>query len=96
MEGTTPQGAAIPDSDVVPDPARPGEGYHVVTAFQYEQLGSLPDGLETVLAALPDGCVAQSIEKPPACAVFPTGRRVGRVSLHAAQLVTRGRPRATG
>ena len=84
MEGTTPQGAAIPESDVVLDPARPGVGYHIVTDYQYEQLGLLLDGLETVLADLPDGCVAQSKEKPPQYGVFPTGRRVGHVSLDAA------------
>jgi N-acetylmuramoyl-L-alanine amidase len=85
VEEGKPQGAALPDDDVVPDAARKGIGYHKVIDYQYEQLGALLDGLETVLGALPDGCVAQSIEKPPAYANFPTGRRVGHVSLHAAQ-----------
>ena len=31
------------------------------------------------------GCVAKSIEKPPAYGIFATGRAVGHVSLHAAQ-----------
>jgi N-acetylmuramoyl-L-alanine amidase-like protein len=85
VENGVPQGAAIPDADVIPDPQRPGRGWHTVTDYQYEQLGALLDGLETVLGALPAGCVAQSIEAPPAYAIFATGRTVGHVSLHAAQ-----------
>ena len=50
-----------------------------------QQLGLLPDGLETVLAPLPDGCVTKSIKRPPAYGIFATGRVVGHVSLHAAQ-----------
>lgn len=84
-ESGAAQGAAIPDDDVIPDPQRPGRGWHKVTDYQYEQLGALLDGLETVLAALPEGCVARSIEPPPAYGIFATGRRVGHVSLHAAQ-----------
>lgn len=84
VENGQPQGAAIPDADVIPDPQRPGRGWHRVTDYQYQQLGALLDGLEAVLGALPDGCVARSIEQPPAWGVFPTGRRVGHVSLDAA------------
>ncbi len=84
IEDGQPQGAAIPDDDVIPDPQRPGVGYHKVTDYQYDQLGQLLDGLEAVLGALPGGCVAQSVEAPPAYGVFPTGRRVGHVSLDAA------------
>ena len=85
VEDGVPQGAAIPDDDVIPDPQRPGRAWHKVTEYQYQQLGALLDGLESVLAALPAGCVAHSIEQPPAYAVFATGRTVGHVSLHAAQ-----------
>ena len=85
LEDGKSQGAAIPDDDVVPDPRHSGRGWHKVTDYQYEQLGLLLDGLETVLAPLPDGCVATSIEKPPAFGIFATGRVVGHVSLHAAQ-----------
>jgi hypothetical protein len=85
LEAGKSQGAAIPDDDVVPDPRRSGRGWHKVTDYQYQQLGLLLDGLETVLAALPDKCVAQSIETPPAYRVFQTGRVVGHASLHAAQ-----------
>ena len=85
VEDGAAEGAAIPDADVIQDPARPGVGYHTVTEYQYQQLGALLDGLETVLGALPEGCVAQSIEPPPAYGIFATGRRVGHVSLHAAQ-----------
>ena len=85
VENGVPQGAAIPDEDVIPDPIRPGRGWHKVTDYQYEQLGALLDGLENVLAALPAGCVARSQEAPPVYGVFATGRTVGHVSLHAAQ-----------
>ena len=85
VENNVAQGLPIPAEDVIPDPARPGIGYHTVTDYQYEQLGLLLDGLETVLGALPEGCVAQSIEQPPRYAIFASGRRVGHVSLHAAQ-----------
>jgi len=85
FEGTVPQGHAIPDSDVVVDPQRAGHGWHVVTDYQYAQLAALLDGLEAELGALPAGCVAHSIEAPPAYGRFATGRLVGHVSLHAAQ-----------
>lgn len=85
VEDGTPQGNAIPESDVIVDPNRSGVAYHKVTDYQYEQLGLLLDGLEAALGALPQGCVAQSIEQPPAYGRFPTGRMVGHVSLDAAQ-----------
>jgi N-acetylmuramoyl-L-alanine amidase-like protein len=85
VESGAAHGAAIPDADVVRDPLRPGRGWHKVTDYQYQQLGALLDGLETVLDPLPEGCLAQSTENPPAYGVFPTGRVVGHVSLHAAQ-----------
>jgi len=84
VEGGAPTGAAIPDDDVIPDPDHAGRGWHRVTDYQYQQLRALLDGLETVLAPLPAGCVAHSIEQPPAYALFATGRRVGHVSLDAA------------
>ncbi len=83
-EDGAPRGAAIPAADVILDPDRAGYGWHQVTEYQYQQLRLLLDGLETVLQALPAGCVAQSIEAPPAYGIFPTGRRVGHVSLDAA------------
>ena len=85
VENGVPQGHAIPDSDVIPRPQSPDLGWHVVTEYQYEQLDALLTGLESVLNPLPAGCVAQSIEQPPAYGVFPTGRIVGHVSLTAAR-----------
>jgi hypothetical protein len=85
VENGVAQGGAIPNDDVIPDPQRPGRGWHNVTDYQYQQLGALLDGLENVLAALPAGCVAHSIEPPQPYGIFATGRRVGHVSLHAAQ-----------
>jgi hypothetical protein len=84
VENGTIQGSAIPDGDVTQDPQRPGRGWHNVTDYQYQQLGALLDGLETVLGALPAGCLAHSLEQPPPYGVFPDGRTVGHVSLHAA------------
>jgi hypothetical protein len=85
IEDGVAQGDAIPSDDVILDPQRPGRGWHNVTDYQYQQLGALLDGLENVLTALPAGCVADSIEPPPRYGIFSTGRRVGHVSLHAAQ-----------
>jgi hypothetical protein len=77
-----PKGDPIPDGDVIKDPNNANHGWHTVTDYQYQQLGLLLDGLETVLGALPAGCQAQSVsQQPPAWAVFPTGRRVGHCSL---------------
>jgi len=80
-----PHGMAIPAEDVIPDSRRPGRGWQRVTEYQYTQLGALLDGLEAALAPLPAGCVARSIEAPPAYGVFATGRVVGHVSLDAAE-----------
>ena len=80
-----PSGAAIPDEDVIPDPQRPGRGWHRVTDYQYEQLNELLNGLETVLAPLPNGCVATSIEQPPAWGRFDNARVVGHVTLSASR-----------
>jgi N-acetyl-anhydromuramyl-L-alanine amidase AmpD len=85
VEDGAAQGQPIPDEEVIADPDRPGRGWHSVTAYQYAQLSALLDGLEAALAPLPAGCVAQSIEAPPAYGVFPTGRIVGHVSLTAAR-----------
>jgi hypothetical protein len=85
VENGVAQGAAIPEADVIPDPQHAGRGWHKVTDYQYQQLGALLDGLETVLNPLPAGCVANSIENPPAYGIFPTGRVVGHVSLTAAR-----------
>jgi hypothetical protein len=83
FEKGVPTGAAIPDSDVIPDPQRPGRGWHIVTEYQHEQLNALLDGLEAALDPMPEGCIATSIEAPPTWGVFPTGRIVGHVSLKA-------------
>ena len=83
LDGHTPTGAVIPESDVVLDPQRPGRGWHVVTPYQLEQLGMLLDTLETALAPAPAGLHAISPwEAPPAYGVIG-GRIVGHVSLDA-------------
>ena len=77
-----PRGNPIPATDVVLDSAHPGRGWHTVTDYQYQQLGTLLDCLETVLLPLPLGCVAQPTQgQVPHYGLFPTGRVVGHVSL---------------
>ncbi|MGE5723516.1 MAG: N-acetylmuramoyl-L-alanine amidase [Sphingomonadales bacterium] len=85
FEDGAAHGLPIPDDEVIPDPQRPGRGWHKVTDYQYRQLAALLDGLDAALDPLPEGCVAHSIEAPPAYGIFPTGRVVGHVSLTAAR-----------
>lgn len=78
-----PVGNPIDAADVVVDPTAADRGWHVVTAYQYEQLGALLNALEQVLAPLPAGCVAVSPSQQPSdWAIFPTGRVVAHASLH--------------
>jgi len=84
-EDNRARGLPMADDDVIQDPHRPDRGWHKVTDYQYEQLAALLDGLEATLDPMPTGCVAHSIEKPPAYGVFPNGRIVGHVSLTAAR-----------
>jgi hypothetical protein len=80
VEGKVAHGSAIPDADVVPDPKRPGRGWHVVTDYQRRVLGELLDGLEPVLAPVPAGWVKVAFgETPPAYAMLPGCR----VATHA-------------
>jgi len=75
VEGGTAHGAPLPDTDVIPDPQRPGRGWHVVTDYQREKLAALLDDLETVLAAVPPGAVKVAFgERPPSYAVLPGAR----------------------
>ncbi len=75
VEGKIAHGSAIPDADVIPDPKRPGRGWHVVTDYQRRVLGQLLDDLELVLAKVPDGCTKVAFgEAPPAYAVLPGAR----------------------
>lgn len=80
VEGKVAHGSALPDSDVIPDPHRPGRGWHVVTDYQRRVLGELLDSLEGVLAPVPAGCAKVAFgETPPAYAVLPGCR----VATHA-------------
>jgi hypothetical protein len=72
VEGKVAHGKPIPDSDVIPDPHRPGRGWHVVTPYQYRVLDELLGDLDQVLAPVPSGCVKVAFgEAPPAYAVLP-------------------------
>ena len=75
VEGGKPTGAPIPDLDVIPDPARPGRGWHRVTDYQYAQLETLLHELEyDGLGAAPGGVVARSTFQAPAEWALGAGR----------------------
>lgn len=75
VEDGQPQGEPLPDADVIPDPIRPGRGWHVVTDYQREQLGMLLDELEFVLLPMPSGVTKVAFgEVPPSYAVLPGAR----------------------
>jgi len=75
VEGGVAHGAPLPDTEVTPDPLRPGRGWHQVTDYQRERLGALLADLEPVLAPVPAGCVKVAFgETPPAYAVLPNAR----------------------
>lgn len=75
VEDGKAHGDAIPDADVVPDPQRPGRGWHVATPYQMERLMALLTALEQVLAPMPGGALTQAFgEVPPAYACIPTAR----------------------
>lgn len=75
VEGGVAHGAPLPDSEVTPDPVRPGRGWHHVTNYQREQLGALLADLEAVLAPVPAGTVKAAFgETPPAYAVLSDAR----------------------
>lgn len=80
VEDGVAHGAPLPDSDVTPDPQRPGRGWHHVTDYQRGRLAELLDDLEVVLApALPGATKVAFGETPPAYAVLPSAR----VATHA-------------
>jgi|JI10StandDraft_1071094.scaffolds.fasta_scaffold00795_31 N-acetyl-anhydromuramyl-L-alanine amidase AmpD len=81
IEDGRPTGLPIPEADVIRDPQRPGRAWHKVTEYQYNQLQQLLADLELVLAPLPDGCVARSVDEPARYARFATGRVVAHASL---------------
>jgi hypothetical protein len=75
VEGGVAHGAPLPESEVIPDPARPGRGWHRVTDYQRAQLVALRADLELVLAPVPPGTVKVAFhEVPPAYAVLPGAR----------------------
>jgi hypothetical protein len=77
VEDGKAHGEALPDSDVIADPQRPGRGWHVVTDYQRERLTSLLADLEAVLAPVPQGLRARSTgETSPTWSVYKTARVV--------------------
>ena len=75
VEDGKAHGAPLPDSEVTPDPQRPGRGWHRATDYQRERLGALLADLESVLAPVPAGTVKVAFgETPPGYAVMPGAR----------------------
>lgn len=75
-------GAAIPDSDVEPDPIRPGRGWHKLTPYQEQMRARLHAALDSTMHPVPDGLRAASTgETVPSWGVPRSARFVGHVSL---------------
>lgn len=81
VDGHTLTGAAIPASDVIPDPDLPGYGWHRVTDWQYQQLDALITTLFAVMSQVPAGLRAVSQAQVPAPWAIGAGRVVGHCSL---------------
>jgi hypothetical protein len=82
VEGGVAHGEALPDEDVIPDPQRPGRGWHVVTDYQRFRLSQLLTELPLVLAPMPAGARTRSMGgAPDAFAVMPTARIVTHAQL---------------
>lgn len=82
VEDGLAHGAPLPASDVIPDPQRPGRGWHVVTDYQREQLAILLADLELVLAPLPASCTTKAFGEVPApFTVLPSARVVTHAQL---------------
>lgn len=78
-----PFGAPIPPIDVVPDPARPGRGWHRPSSYQLAMLDRLRSDLNLVLAPAPTGlrAVCRGKESVPLWAQPVDARTSGHVSL---------------
>jgi hypothetical protein len=83
VEAGKAHGKAIPPEQVIPDPKRPGRGWHQMTPYQYERLTALHHDIELVMAPMPPGLVGRSSFEPAqAWAQMPAGSRaVGHVTL---------------
>jgi N-acetyl-anhydromuramyl-L-alanine amidase AmpD len=82
VEDGTAHGAPIPDAEVIPDPQRPGRGWHIVSDYQKAQLSQLLADLELTLARLPVGAVTRAFgETPDTFTVMPTARVVTHAQL---------------
>lgn len=82
VEDGKAHGAAIPDVDVIPDPARTGRGWERVTDYQYERLAALLADLDAVLAPLPTDVATKAYgEVPSPASVMPTARIVTHAQL---------------
>ena len=85
VEDGKAHGAPLPETDVIPDPQRPGRGWHVVTDYQRERLTSLLADLEAVLWPMPKGLRVRSTnETPPTWAQYKSARLVTHAFLDPA------------
>lgn len=75
VEDGKAHGAPLPDSEVTPDPQRPGRGWHHATDYQRAQFAALLVDLEAALVPVPAGTTKVAFgETPPAYAVLPSAR----------------------
>lgn len=86
VEGGIAHGPPLPDADVIPDPDRPGRGWHVITPYQYAQLDALLRDLDAQLRPVPSPMIfARSTgEAVPSWGIPSSSRIVGHVSLDPA------------
>lgn len=86
VESGKAHGQPIPDDDVIPDPNRPGRGWHRVTDYQYGRLSALLKDLDAIMPPMPFGLVARSTSQTPEQWALPRdGRVVGHCSLDYAR-----------
>jgi N-acetyl-anhydromuramyl-L-alanine amidase AmpD len=84
VEDGKAHGASIPAEDVIPDPQRPGRGWHVVTPYQYTQLAALLADLDAAQPPMPVGAATRSLfEAPAPWSALPSARVTGHHDLDA-------------
>lgn len=82
VEDGKAHGLPLPSADVVPDPQRPGRGWHVITDYQRETVLELLADLDQAQAPLPAGTTTRAFgEVPTPFTVMPTARVVTHAQL---------------
>lgn len=93
VEGGKAHGAPLPDADVIPDPKRPGRGWHRVTDYQLRTMRWLLTDLDLTMPRVPPGVSARATkESPDAWTVMPTARVVTHAQLDPSRRADPWRP----